>query len=137
MGRLNKEELARRDGMAYAYHLVKEKGIEALADRLTRNEKSEAPCKLSQKSVDEFTDAVKKATTSTVIMLGMAALHDEFGFGGTRLRRFAEKVRSYAECVVGNYVTFTDFKKEMWDLYKIDIDMFRNEHDLIVGKELK
>ena len=34
MSKLSKEEIGRREGMAYAYKLVKEKGIEALEEDL-------------------------------------------------------------------------------------------------------
>lgn len=36
MSKLSKEEIGRREGMAYAYTLVKEKGIEALEEDLRK-----------------------------------------------------------------------------------------------------
>lgn len=52
--KLSKEERARREGMAYALKVAKEKGVDGLEEEMKRRGVSIAPCILPEKELDEL-----------------------------------------------------------------------------------
>ena len=56
---LSKEEQARREGMAYALRLAKEKGIDALEEDLKMRNAIDLPLRVSKADLDKFSDNVK------------------------------------------------------------------------------
>ena len=38
-------------------------------------------------------------------------LHDKFGFGEKRLKRFQEEFETQADCIIGDYVSIEDMRK--------------------------
>lgn len=79
--KLSKEEMARREGMAYALKIAKEGGVEALEAELKRRNALYAPCTLSKKELDEFTNNVKVHTIGAVASLAVYVLRNKFDFG--------------------------------------------------------
>ena len=54
MAKLSKEEMARREGMAYALRLAKEKGIDALEEDLKMRNAIDLPLRVSKADLDKF-----------------------------------------------------------------------------------
>lgn len=61
-------------------------------------------------------DANHTATENT-LNLAALVLHDKFGFGGERLRRFARAMSETAECVNQKLLSMDDVKTEVEALY--------------------
>ena len=59
MARMSKEEQARREGMAYALRIAKEKGIEALEEDLKMRNVIDLPCRVSKADLSKFSENVK------------------------------------------------------------------------------
>lgn len=104
----NKEEEARREGMAYALRVAKEKGIEGLEKELEFRNATNIPIKVSQKMVDDFVQETKEATIDTVCIMSMYALRDEFGFGPKRLNQYKKRFNDYTDSLVGGYMEWKD-----------------------------
>jgi len=45
--------------------------------------------------------------------LTMQVLHDEFGFGDARLKRFGQRVEENLDCINADYVTFDDILENL------------------------
>lgn len=85
MAKLSKEEQARREGMAYALRLAKEKGIDALEEDLKMRNAIDLPLRVSKADLDKFSDNVKYNTILYIKNLMAVTMHDEFGFGNKRI----------------------------------------------------
>ncbi|MCR5705162.1 MAG: hypothetical protein K6G85_11195 [Eubacterium sp.] len=110
MGKLTKEEVARREGMSYALRIAKEKGIDDLEADLKMRNAIDLPVRCSKKDLDAFSNAAKVNILYHVKVLMAVTLHDEFGFGNTRLKRFLERFDKKASCFEGDY---TDWEMQV------------------------
>ena len=54
--KISKEEKARREGMAYALKIAKEKGVDGLEEEIRFRNVSLAPIVIPRKELTEFTD---------------------------------------------------------------------------------
>ena len=54
MARMNKEEQARREGMAYAFKIAKERGIDGLEKELRLRNITKLPVAIKEKDVEEI-----------------------------------------------------------------------------------
>ena len=104
----SKEELARREGMAYALKVAKEQGIEALEEDLKRRKAYNIPVRIGEKELQAFTDNAKNMMLDTILILASVTLHDEFGFGHDRLNRFKERFNFKAECIGDSFTDWQD-----------------------------
>lgn len=128
--KLNKEEQARREGMAYALKIVKDKGINGLEEEIRFRNVSMAPVALSRKELNEFTNNVKMNTIDTVTALSAYILRDKFGFGAVRIQRFINWVNEFADSVCGEWLTFSDIQKVIKDELGIELQMRQNDKDV-------
>ena len=71
--------------------------------------------------------AKKQATGEAVeiaLVLAMSVLHDKWGFGVTRLKRFWEQLNSYSDSVVLGYASVPDMKTVLKDEMGIEFTGF-------------
>ena len=108
MGKLSKEEIARHEGMSYALRVAKEKGIDGLEADLKMRNAIDLPVRCSKKDLDVFSNNVKVNILYHIKVLMAVTLHDEFGFGQTRLKRFLARFDNKAECLAGDYTDWED-----------------------------
>lgn len=99
MARMNKEEQARREGMAYAFKIAKERGIDGLEKELRLRNITKLPVAIKEKDVEEWCDGMKNQTVDSVGILAMVSLRDEFGFGKKRLLEFREIFNNKTDCI--------------------------------------
>ena len=90
----NREEQARLEGMAQALRIAKEKGIEGLEDEIRMRNITGLPCAVPKKAMDECIQKIKNNVVDTFTVLVAYTLHHKFGYGKTRLARFAEDRKS-------------------------------------------
>lgn len=98
MARMNKEEQARREGMAYAFKIAKERGIDGLEKELRLRNITKLPVAIKEKDVEEWCDGMKNQTVDSVGILAMVSLRD--GFGKKRLLEFREIFNNKTECIM-------------------------------------
>jgi hypothetical protein len=98
-------------GMEAAQELVRNGGIEAL-EKEVRLRGSGVNLPLSGRALDKATEGIKAYTIDTVMILSIASMHDAFGFGATRIRRWMEKFNEGVEYLLGTeggYSTWEDY----------------------------
>lgn len=108
MAKLSKEEIARREGMAYALRIAKEKGIEALEEDLKMRNAIDLPCRVSKADLDKFSENVKYNIVFYIKILMAVTMHDEFGFGNKRIKQMFKRFDLKAECLADDYTTWDE-----------------------------
>ncbi len=108
MAKLSKEEIARREGMAYALRIAKEKGIEALEEDLKMRNAIDLPCRVSKADLDKFSENVKYNIVFYIKVLMAVTMHDEFGFGNKRIKQMFKRFDLKAECLADDYTTWDE-----------------------------
>lgn len=129
MGR-SKEEQARLEGMAQALRIAKEKGVEGLESEIKIRNITGLPCGVPQKAMDECIQNIKNNVVDTFTVLVAYTLHCKFGYGKTRLARFAKEFNFQAECLSENYCTWDDLINEMREECGMELKIRKNDRDV-------
>lgn len=119
--KISKEEQARRDGMAYALKVAKEKGIDGLEDEIKRRGCSIAPCTIRQKELNELKKNISDNVIVSITAMSAYVLRWKFGFGDKRINRFKDYVNDLADSIVRDYLTVDDILQELKNDYGIDL----------------
>jgi hypothetical protein len=61
--------------------------------------------------MEQATMAIKEMTLDTMLLLSVAVLHDEFGFGGKRCQRFIDRANRIAGSLADDMATWEDYRK--------------------------
>jgi hypothetical protein len=105
---MSKEEQARREGMAYALRLAKEKGIDALEEDLKMRNAIDLPLRVSKADLSKFSENVKYNIVFYIKVLMAVTMHDEFGFGNKRIKQMFKRFDLKAECLADDYTTWDE-----------------------------
>ena len=117
-------EQARRDGIGYALGIVREKGIEGLEEDVRFRNISKVSVAMSQDEYKDLTERMGKRISQVILTLAEITLRDEFGFGKSRLEKFADRLNEKAGCVAEGYTTVEEqleiLEKETGMLAKLE-----------------
>lgn len=130
MARIDKEEQARREGMAYALRIAKEKGIDALEEDLKMRNAIGLPVGVNRKALNQFTENVKFNTVDTMVILMAVTLHDEFGFGEKRVQRAIDRFMFKANCLDEDYTTWQEQIEILKEELGIELSIRANDKDV-------
>lgn len=133
--KLNKEEVARREGMAYALKIAREKGVEGLEEEIRFRNCTQLPLGAKRKNCEVAIEAIKNQTCDTFIALTCHTLNDEFGFGQKRLQKFIDRFEGKAECLADGYCCWNDIVKTTWDELGLNLKIRLFGGEEIKGKE--
>lgn len=117
----------RSDGLALALRIVKKDGIEGLEKEIRFRNITGINTRLDRKELEEATVKIKKRTVSTVLLLSLATIRDEFGFGHKRAQRFVDRFKSKAACIMDDMSLWEDYRKAMQEELNVEIEMFDND----------
>lgn len=124
------EEKARREGMSYALRIAKEKGIEELEKDLKMRKVVDLPIPVSKKALEECINNIKNNTVDTFIILLIATLHDEFGFGEKRVQRAVDRFNYKSECIADDYCSWEDYINTIKEELGIELSIRENDKDV-------
>lgn len=130
MARIDKLERARQEGMSYALEVAKKKGIEGLEEELRMRGITGIPIGVSRSAVDKAVENIKNQTLDTVNILTAMTLHDEFGFGASRIERFRKRFDFKAECLMEKYVTWLEMINTLKEETGVTFEIRKNEADV-------
>lgn len=108
MAKVNKEEQARREGMAYALKIAKEKGIDGLEEELRFRNALRMPIAIDRKACDECVNTIKVNVVDTVTIMAAMVLLDEFDFDRDKIQQFTERFNFKTECLLDDYTTWEE-----------------------------
>ena len=106
-------ERGREDGLDLALRIVRDGGLEALERECKFRGVTGIHTSLAVKDLDKASMKIKEMTLDTFTILGVAALHDAFGFGEKRCKKFIEKMEEGAEYLMDDLATWDDYINEI------------------------
>ena len=95
MNKMREYERGREDGLDLARRIVKQGGIEAL----------EQECK----DLDKASEKIKEVIADSFVILSIAVLHDDFGFGEKRCQRFRNGLDRAADYINDGLAEWIDY----------------------------
>lgn len=122
MSRIDKEMMARNEGMILALKIVKEGGIEALEREVAFRNKTGYGFKQTEKEVNWMITDIKKRIITNVFSLVFATIRDEFDFGPTRLKRLYDRCNSRAHAMIDDLIDCEAYRKQLKAETGINID---------------
>lgn len=124
---IDKQILGHQQGMAYAYKIVSERGVEALAEEIKFRGLTNVPITVPRSAIDKSIAQIKQTTLETFLIMLCAVLHDEFDMGQVRVQRAVDAFNRKVECLADNYCTWQDYV----DVIKEELNI-----NLTLGKEV-
>lgn len=127
MNKMREYERGREDGLDLALRIVREGGLEALEREVRFRGVTGIHTSLATKDLAKASQQIKEMTLDTFTILGIASLHDEFGFGQQRCQRFISKMEEGADYLINDLATWKDYTEEIKKRLKIDLKIRVNE----------
>lgn len=114
---MTKEERWRMEGMTFCLRYLDEHegDVEALKAEIKRRGAAGIPIGVTPKQEQEYCSRVKNNCLTTVCLVAVAALHDEFGFGSERAARFVAKFNEAAEYLQDDAMTWAELQQGIVD----------------------
>ena len=108
MGR--KEERLRQEGMSFCGRYLTSHGMDAqaLMDEIKRRGAYGIPLRIDEATEREFEERVMHSCMDTVLVMTCVVLHDEFGFGHSRLDRFKARFNLKSEAMGKGLTTWKE-----------------------------
>lgn len=124
-------------GMISARNIVKEKGLEELEKEIRLRGLLKVPITITKEKVDKWAEGIKENMYNNMLTATLYALHEEFGFGKERLKRFRDKYNDIAlqamdlDWLGQHYVSLEDYATELNEKYdmKLDSDSIGNNQN--------
>lgn len=113
MAKMNKELMARLEGMQYAYDFAKKNGLDALEEEIKFRCNTKLPYTTNRQQVIEFQEMIKQRMLSTMALMSVLILREEFGFGSQRMKRFSDKFKDNTEQLQSGDLTWRDTYEAM------------------------
>ena len=129
MAKVDKEYTWRMQGMTHALEVVRENGIEALAKEVKMRGFTRVPLGVTDSEWRRFVDVISTNLYNMTITTAAMALHDGFGFGKDRLRKWKSVFDKKVEHAMNidwlgeHYVSFEDYANYLNELYDVGIDI--------------
>lgn len=101
----------RLEGMGYALKAIEEQGIDAFKKELAYRKQTGITAMVTTKELEETRRILTDNALKVALIFAVYALHDEFGFGEERMRRFTKRYEQKAEGFTLGYFTFDELRE--------------------------
>ena len=132
MGKLNKEEQARRDGMQFALRVVEQGGVEALRRECQIRNVANVPVGIKEKELNEFVYNVKLNTMDCMLIMSLAVLVDEFDFNEEQCQQFKQRFELKADCICEDYASWDDIKAQLKEDVNMKLEIRANDRNVTI-----
>lgn len=115
MNKMREYERGREDGLDLARRIVKQGGIEALEKECRFRGVTGIHTSLARKDLDKASEKIKQLVSECCVIMAIAVLHDEFGFGQKRCQKFMagmDKVSDYIDQGLAEWIDYVQAIKE-------------------------
>lgn len=113
MARISKEELARIQGLQRALEIAEARGIEGLREEVRLRSATKFPIKCDMKDVQAALEEIQDNILSTVLLMSVLVLREEFEFGKKRIERYSDKFKANTEQLHSGDLTWRDTLEAM------------------------
>lgn len=121
MNKMREYEKGREDGLDLALRIVRDGGLEALEKEIRFRNISGIHTSLAAKDLDKAAEKIKELSLDVFTIIGIAALHDEFGFGQKRCQRWMDKMNEGADYLIDGLATWEDYINSVKEQLGMDI----------------
>ena len=107
-------------GIDYAYSLIMKRGLDAFLEDYRFRNRSGIITRIPVREIDTGIEDIKRLCILTIQCMAINVLHDEFGFGTGRIRRYMDRFRLKSECLQAGLCTWQDLADTMLEECGID-----------------
>lgn len=115
MNKMREYERGREDGLDLARRITREGGLEALEKECRFRGVTGIHTSLARKDLDKASEKIKQLVSECCVIMAIAVLHDEFGFGQKRCQKFMagmDKVSDYIDQGLAEWIDYVQAIKE-------------------------
>lgn len=115
MNKMREYERGREDGLDLARRITREGGLEALEKECRFRGVTGIHTSLARKDLDKASEKIKQLVSECCVIMAIAVLHDEFGFGQKRCQKFMEgmdKASDYIDQGLAEWIDYVQAIKE-------------------------
>lgn len=115
MNKMREYERDREDGLDLARRITREGGLEALEKECRFRGVTGIHTSLARKDLDKASEKIKQLVSECCVIMAIAVLHDEFGFGQKRCQKFMagmDKVSDYIDQGLAEWIDYVQAIKE-------------------------
>lgn len=115
MNKMREYERGREDGLDLARRIVREGGLEALEKECRFRGVTGIHTSLARKDLDKASEKIKQLVFECCVIMTIAVLHDEFGFGQKRCQKFMagmDKASDYIGQGLAEWIDYVQAIKE-------------------------
>lgn len=115
MNKMREYERGREDGLDLARRIVKQGGIEALEQECKFRGVTGIHTSLAAKDLDKASAKMKEVIADCFVIMSIAVLHDDFGFGEKRCQRFRnglDRASDYINDGLAEWIDYVNSIKE-------------------------
>lgn len=123
MNKMREYERGREDGLLLAKRIVREGGVEALDKEIKFRGCTGIHTSLASKDLDVASQKIKEMALDVFLVLGIAALHDCFGFGQKRCQRWKDKIDEGADIILDDMATWKDYTDSIKEELNLDLEV--------------
>lgn len=117
MNKMREYERGREDGLDLARRIVRQGGIEALEQECKFRGVTGIHTSLAAKDLDKASEKMKEVIADCFVIMSIAVLHDDFGFGQKRCQRFRDGLDRASDYITDGLAEWIDYvnsiKEEM------------------------
>lgn len=121
--RMSKEESARYEGANWCLNKVKTIGLEATEEEFKWRNVYGCPLKIEKSSVEKFERLIRDSYLDLTKVIVVGVLTDKFDFTPEQIAKFDEELDKRADCIKKDYVSWSDLRDEIIEMYGIDIPL--------------
>ena len=127
----DREEAARREGMAYALKIVKDAAaaggdpVKALEDECEYRNTHITSLAISRKQEKEYVDEVSGRAVMVITSAACQTLYEVFGFGKIRIERFRDRIMEIYDEINDGAYTVNDIRDALKDVCDVEIEVRR------------
>ena len=122
-----KEDRLWSEGFARACRIAREKGLDGLFDEERFRNITGFKGRLTSSDLDSYDSDVKELIFQMVRITFVAILHDAFGFGEKRLKKFVEMTDKFAQYSQKGWLYWADVIDEIREKTGIDMSIVEGE----------
>ena len=121
MNKMKEYERGREGGLDLALRIVRDGGIEALEREIKFRGITGVHTSLASKDLDKAAQKIKEMTLDTFTILGIAVLHDDFGFGQKRCQKFMDGMDRGDDYLTDDMATCEDYRRSIKEKLNLDL----------------
>lgn len=115
MNKMREYERGREDGLDLARRITREGGLEALEKECRFRGVTGIHTSLARKDLDKASEKIKQLVSECCVIMAIAVLYDEFGFGQKRCQKFmagTDKASDYIDQGLAEWIDYVQAIKE-------------------------